>query len=155
VTPPIRPATAADTAAIEALAEAAYAPYVARMGRRPGPMDDDYVARVAAGQAFVMAEGGRLLGYVVLIPEADALLLDTVAVDAAARGRGLGRALVAFAEAQARALGLPRVRLYTHATMTENRALYPRLGYGETGRAVEKGFDRVYFEKRLEGGACA
>jgi ribosomal protein S18 acetylase RimI-like enzyme len=151
VTPPIRPATADDVAAIGALAAAAFAPYVARMGRRPAPMDDDLAARVAAGQAFAMVEGGRLLGYAVLVPEAGALLLDAVAVDEAARGRGLGRALVAFAEARARALGLPRVRLCTNATMTENRALYPRLGYVETGRAVEKGFDRVYFEKRLEG----
>ena len=33
--------------------------------------------------------------------------------------------------------------------MTENLALYPALGYVETGRRVEDGFSRVYFSKRL------
>jgi len=33
--------------------------------------------------------------------------------------------------------------------MTENIALYRRIGYSETGRVNEKGFDRVYMAKRL------
>ncbi|TVQ52984.1 MAG: N-acetyltransferase [Rhodobacteraceae bacterium] len=119
------------------------------MGRRPAPMDDDYAARIAAGEAFVVTEDGRLFGFAVLIAAPDALLLDNVAVDPAARGRGFGRALVAFAEARARARALPCVRLHTNAKMTENLALYPRLGFAETGRGVQDGYDRVFFEKRI------
>jgi hypothetical protein len=33
--------------------------------------------------------------------------------------------------------------------MTENLSLYAALGYEETGRATEDGFDRVYFRKSL------
>jgi hypothetical protein len=33
--------------------------------------------------------------------------------------------------------------------MTENIALYANLGFTETGRVTEKGFDRVYMEKDL------
>jgi hypothetical protein len=33
--------------------------------------------------------------------------------------------------------------------MTENLALYSRLGYVETHRGEEKGFPRVYMAKRL------
>ena len=33
--------------------------------------------------------------------------------------------------------------------MTENLDFYPRLGYLETHRISEDGFDRVYFEKDL------
>jgi hypothetical protein len=33
--------------------------------------------------------------------------------------------------------------------MTENLDFYPRLGYLETQRVHEDGFDRVYFEKVL------
>jgi hypothetical protein len=33
--------------------------------------------------------------------------------------------------------------------MTENLALYARLGWTETGRGGEGGFRRVHFEKRL------
>ncbi len=43
--------------------------------------------------------------------------------------------------------GLTEIRLYTNALMTENLAWYPRLGYEETGRRMEDGFDRVYFRK--------
>jgi hypothetical protein len=33
--------------------------------------------------------------------------------------------------------------------MTENRALQRRLGYRETGRGGDAGFDRVFLAKRL------
>jgi hypothetical protein len=35
--------------------------------------------------------------------------------------------------------------------MTENIALYGRIGYVETARVTEKGFDRVYMTKHLPG----
>ena len=44
------------------------------------------------------------------------------------------------------------VTLYTNEAMVENLQLYPRLGYVETGRGVEEGYRRVYFEKRLDAG---
>jgi hypothetical protein len=56
---------------------------------------------------------------------------------------------LACAESLAADLGLPELRLYTNAAMTENLKLYPRLGYGETGRHSERGFERVYFSKSL------
>jgi hypothetical protein len=33
--------------------------------------------------------------------------------------------------------------------MTENQAIYARLGYRETGRRTEDGYQRVYMEKDL------
>jgi ribosomal protein S18 acetylase RimI-like enzyme len=56
---------------------------------------------------------------------------------------------MAHAEAEARVLGLPELRLYTNELMTANVAWYPRLGYRETERRAERGFARVFFEKRL------
>jgi hypothetical protein len=41
------------------------------------------------------------------------------------------------------------VTLYTNEAMVENRRLYARLGYAETGRRVEDGYRRVFFRKRL------
>ena len=35
--------------------------------------------------------------------------------------------------------------------MTENIALYTRLGFVETGRGQEAGYDRVFMTKRLDG----
>ena len=51
----------------------------------------------------------------------------------------------------ARAAGAVAVELYTNARMTENMSLYPRPGYAETGRALENGFDRVFYRKELPG----
>jgi ribosomal protein S18 acetylase RimI-like enzyme len=57
--------------------------------------------------------------------------------------------MLAAAEAEARAAGLWRLRLYTHALMASNIGLYRRAGFTETARITEKGFDRVYMEKTL------
>jgi ribosomal protein S18 acetylase RimI-like enzyme len=56
---------------------------------------------------------------------------------------------VAYAEAEARRRTYAQLRLYTHVLMTENLALYRRLGFEETGRITEKGYERVYIAKRV------
>jgi ribosomal protein S18 acetylase RimI-like enzyme len=148
--PAIRPARAADADGVASLVDQAYSPYIARMaGQRPGPMDDDYAARVAEGAVWVLERDGALAGILVLLPEPDHLLLDNVAVAQGHTGQGLGRRLVAFAEAEATRRGFAEIRLYTHVTMTENQALYRRLGFEETQRAEQAGFARVFMRKRL------
>lgn len=145
----IRPAEAADLAAITRIVHDAYAPYVARIGREPAPMHDDYAALIAAGQVHVLTRSGMVEGVLVLIAQDDALLLDNIAVAPAAHGTGAGRALLEFTECCARAAGFDRIRLYTNEAMTENLALYRRIGYIETHRAVEKEMRRVYMLKLL------
>lgn len=149
----IRPAVAADEAAVCDCAEAAYARYVAAIGRRPAPMDTDYGAAIAAGQVHVAEVNGALAGFLHVIPRLDDLLLDAVAVRPDLAGKGIGKALVRHAEAEARRRGLGWVRLYTNAQMAENLAIYPHLGFVETGRRREHDFDRVFFEKRLTDSA--
>ena len=146
---PIRPARAADIPRIAAIVRAAYEKYIPRMGKKPGPMLDDYAARVAEGAAWVLEADGGVAGLLVLLPEADHILLDNVAVDPQFAGRGIGRALIEFAEAETRRRGFAEIRLYTHETMTENIAMYPRLGYEETHRAEQAGYQRVFMRKKL------
>lgn len=150
--PSIRPAVAGDTPRIQAIVDAAYAKYIERIGKKPGPMLDDYPARVAEGNVWVAELDGAIAGLVVLLPESGYLLLDNVAVAPEMRGRGLGRALVAFAEAEARRRGYGEIRLYTHEKMTENITLYPHLGYEETHRGEQAGFQRVFMRKHLGDG---
>ncbi len=145
----IRPATSEDVEAIQAHARAAYQIYVARIGREPAPMVADFAAQVAAGQVHVMVEDARILGYVVFESRDDHLHLENVAVDPALKGQGIGGALIAFVEAEARRAGLVAVELYTNRMMHENLAMYPALGYRETGRRTEDGFERVYFRKEV------
>lgn len=145
----IRRAVAADVDAIRAIVDAAYGIYLPRMGTPPGPMLDDYGALVTAGHVSVLEADGAIAGVLVLLPQDGYLLLDNVAVAPGFQGRGLGRVLIAFAEAEALRNGLAEVRLYTHVLMTENQALYARLGFEETHRGVQDGFDRVFMRKRL------
>jgi ribosomal protein S18 acetylase RimI-like enzyme len=145
----IRTARAGDRAAVEAIVQAAYSLYVERIGKPPGPMLDDYARRIAEGVVTLLEEAdGRVAGIIVLLPKEDHLLLDNIAVRPDRQARGLGRTLIAFAEAEARRLGFAELRLYTHEKMTENIALYTRLGFEETGRAREAGYDRVFMRKR-------
>jgi len=142
-------AHAGQEADIRALVRGAYAMYVPRMGKEPGPMLDDYAARIAEGAVYVLESVGVIRGVLVLLDFPDYLLLDNLAVDTSSQGRGLGRILIDFAEAEALRRGYSEIRLYTHETMTENIAMYPRLGYAESHRVTEKGYARVYMRKKI------
>ena len=145
----VRAAVAADAAGIAECVRAAYVPYVERIGRPPGPMLDDYDRVVREHRAYVLEEGGEIVGALVLIEKEDGLLLDNVAVLPARHGEGIGRRLLEHAESEARRLGYGHLDLYTHERMTENVALYARIGYVEVDRRTERGFPRVYMRKRL------
>jgi len=146
----IRPATAADVPAVEAVTDAAYRPYIERIGVVPKPMEADHAADVAAGKVFVaQAPGGPVVGLVVLEVFKDHLFLDSIAVHPDAHGTGVGRRLLRFVDARARALGLPEVRLYTNALMWENQRIYPKYGYEVVERRVDGPYDRVHYRKRL------
>ena len=149
--PRIRAATVADVPAIADIVEQAYRHYVDRMGKPPGPMLDDYAARVLEGAVSVLEEGAAITGIIVLLPTTNYLLLDNVAVSPARQGLGLGRRLLTFAEAEALRRGYHEIRLYTHQTMVENQRLYASIGYEETGRGTEAGYDRVFMRKQLRG----
>ena len=145
----IRLARADEADAVRNVVHAAYQHYIARIGKPPGPMLDDYAQRIANGQAWVLEQHGRIAGILVLEESPSSLLLDNIAVLPEHKGQGAGRALLEFAEAEARARGFRAIDLYTHVLMTENIALYGRIGYVETRRATEKGFERVYMTKQL------
>ncbi|GAA2312223.1 GNAT family N-acetyltransferase [Nonomuraea roseoviolacea subsp. roseoviolacea] len=142
----MRQALAADLAAVEKLVREAYEPWVEIVGMRPLPMDADYAALVAAGHVYVT---DAVEGLIVLVPEDGALLVENVAVRPELHGRGIGRSLLAFAEDEARRLGLPALRLYTNTRMASNIALYTSLGYVETGRMGIEGRSAVVMRKEL------
>ncbi len=145
----LRAATGDDLGTVETIVQTAYAGYVPRIGRQPGPMLDDYGQLIRDGRVHVIEHDGKVRGVLVLIPQEDAMLLDNVAVSPSAQGLGLGRAMLNFAEAAAVDAGYCSIRLYTNEAMTENIELYTRIGYSETHRIEEKGFRRVYMTKRL------
>src|SRR5262249_28243785 len=131
---------------------AAYAKYVPRIGREPAPMVADFAAEVAAGRVVVIATAGAGGGHMIAWPQADAYLIDKIAIDPAPQGQGLGRGLMEPAVGEAKRRCLPAIRLYTNAAMTENLSIYAHMGFVETHRAVEKGANRVYLRWTLPGG---
>jgi ribosomal protein S18 acetylase RimI-like enzyme len=143
----VRLATLADLPAIRDVVGAAYARYLDRMDRPPAPMLADYAAEVESGRLWVTGE--PVTGLIELIEAGTSLHVGNVAVHPSAQGSGLGRRLLEFAEEQARQRGLDRLDLFTNKVMTENQAIYARLGYRETGRRTEDGYQRVYMEKDL------
>jgi ribosomal protein S18 acetylase RimI-like enzyme len=147
----IRIANTTDVSAIARIVEYAYRHYIPRMGKPPGPMLDDYSARALEGVVWVMEDAKTIVGILVLVPKPDHLLLDNIAVSPSHQGRGFGRRLLEFAEAEALRLGYREIRLYTHETMTENQRLYAAIGYKETGRGNEAEYERVFMRKRLAG----
>jgi len=145
----IRRATAPEADAVRDLVHAAYRHYIPRIGKPPGPMLDNYAQRISDGQVWLLEDAAGLAGILVLEDGPDGLMVDNIAVDPARRGTGCGKRLMVFAEAEAGRRGHRRLRLYTHVLMTENRALYRRIGFRESGRVTEKGFDRVYMVKDI------
>ena len=150
--PSIRKATEEDTARIGKIARAAYGKYVPRIGREPAAMAADFAAEVAAGRVVVIGTAGAVDGYMIAWPETDAYFIDNIAIDPTRQGEGLGRHLMDHAVGEAKRRRLSAIRLYTNAAMTENLSMYAHMGFVETHRAVEKGFDRVYLRWALPGG---
>jgi ribosomal protein S18 acetylase RimI-like enzyme len=132
----IRPARDSDADAIAALVGRAYAKWVDVIGRSPKPMLVDYREAISRHAVFVIdaADRSGLAAVLDLAPESRAMLIENIAVDPSRQGQGLGRRLMAFAEAEARRRSLAEIRLYTNERMVENIAFYKRLGYCETER---------------------
>jgi ribosomal protein S18 acetylase RimI-like enzyme len=145
----LRAAAEADVPRLSELVRAAYGVYVPRMGREPRPMGDDYAAAVREHEVVVAEEDGRVVGMVVLTVTEEGFLIDNVAVDPARQGQGVGRALLLEAEAAARRAGFDALYLFTHETMTENLALYERIGYVEYDRRPPDERSVVYLRKHL------
>jgi N-acetylglutamate synthase-like GNAT family acetyltransferase len=143
----LRPARPADLDGITACVEAAYSPYIERIGRKPGPMLEDYAKVIEERQVTVAESKGIIAGVLVLALTPEGLLLDNVAV--LPSHRGIGKALLQYAESEARRQGFASLYLYTHEKMTENQTLYSKIGYVAYDHRVEHGFSRIYMRKSL------
>ncbi len=144
-----RRARQGDTATVRALTHAAYAKWVPVIGRPPKPMTADYHGAVREHLVEIALLDGAPVGMIELIPAADHLLLENVAVDPAAQSQGVGRQLMARVEQRAIELGLPLVRLYTNKAFAANIDFYLRLGYAIEREEPFKGGFLVHFAKAV------
>jgi ribosomal protein S18 acetylase RimI-like enzyme len=146
----LRRATDADVPRLTALVAAAYGPYVERIGGPPGPMTEDYAGVVRSHDVTVAERDGETVGLVVVGVTDEGFAIANVAVDPAHQRSGVGRALLEHAEHAARRAGFDSIYLYTHELMTENIALYSRIGYVEYDRRpVDGAAHLVFLRKQL------
>ena len=145
----LRPAGDRDVADIAALVDAAYEHYIERIGRTPMPMTLDYGDEIRDKQVTVAEDADGLSGVLVLDETDEGFLVYNVAVHPSRKGTGVGRGLLEFAESEARRAGFDSLYLFTHEKMTENQALYARIGYVEYERRPVEDFHIVFMRKRL------
>jgi ribosomal protein S18 acetylase RimI-like enzyme len=134
---------------IAEIVQAAYGPYVERIGGKPRPMTDDYDEVVRTKDVVVAEREGEVAGLVVLDETDQGFEVDNVAVAPEHRGTGVGRMLLEHAEAEAARRGFDAVHLLTHEKMSENLALYGGIGYEEYGRYPPGEGYLVLLRKRL------
>jgi ribosomal protein S18 acetylase RimI-like enzyme len=110
---------------------------------------------LAAGlaRARALLRSGALLDRLTPPVPADSVYVASLAVAPAARGRGVGSALMAAVEAEARCRGAARLALDVSRANAGGRAFYARLGFAEAGPALATGFLRL--EKSLAATAAA
>jgi ribosomal protein S18 acetylase RimI-like enzyme len=140
----LEPATDADISELHALVERAYRGETARAGwsheadllTGPRTSKDELRSFLADGDSLlVWRDGGAIRACVRLVPKADGLVyLGMLTVDPALQGDGLGKRLLAAAEAFASdALGADRMEMQVFSRRRELLAFYDRRGFRPTG----------------------
>jgi len=144
----IRSGLGQDQPQLERIAAEAYQQYIPVMGKKPAPMLADYAAHLDRDTVYVALDGEIVIGYAIIISKKDGWWLENIAVDPAHAGKGVGTALIARLEGDL-ARQTDYYQLYTNRLMLRNIDWYLRLGFIETGRRLEDGYERVFFRKTL------
>jgi GNAT superfamily N-acetyltransferase len=149
MSPPLRPATPADAPALAALQEAAYAPNRALLGAEPLPLLVDSLVVIDSYEVWLAEDGAGLAGALILDAAAADFLIWSIATRPDLQKSGLGRAMLAKAEARARDCGHDAIVLYTGEPLTGNIAWYQRHGFAIEHVEVRPGRRIVHMRKSL------
>jgi GNAT superfamily N-acetyltransferase len=97
----------------------------------------------AADGALLLAwSESTLVGCAFVRRKEAALYIGKLAVRPAIHGKGIGKALVEAARAEARRLGLKVLELQTRIELIENHAAFARMGFVQTATTAHPGFKR-------------
>jgi GNAT superfamily N-acetyltransferase len=88
---------------------------------------------------------GRFVGCAFLRPEPDFLYVGKLAVSPEAQGAGIGSRFLTEAEAIARELGKPALRLETRIELTGNHRRFGAWGFFRTAEKSHAGYERITF----------
>jgi GNAT superfamily N-acetyltransferase len=146
----MRPAQPGDAEKLKVMAQAAYGKYVSRMEKAPAPMSYDYAEWVKEGNTYVLDYEGEAAAMITLLPKPDHLMMRNLAVLPTYQGLKLGRALVDYAELEARRRNLKELRVYTNEAFPETMPFYHSCGFSETHRAKVDGYSFIYLSRTLD-----
>ena len=152
----IRPLTTGEAAAAAALIREAFAAQSLPTNPPSGALGEttaSVAAKLAAGGGAGAEADGALVGVVLWAEQDGALHIGRVSVLPPWRGRGIARALLATAEAEARRRGLERMTLRVRLALDDNQRLFARFGFKPAGQGAHPGYAEptfVVMEKRLD-----
>lgn len=142
----VRKALPEDAKGLQTCMELAYATYQERMdGRRLPPMDVDYAHEIRDYPTWVTEFKGKIVGGLVMMFDKDHASLANIAVHPEYQGKGVGSALMIFAETTAKNKNYSTIRLTTHILLTKNLSLYLHLGWKE----IDRDDTRIYMQKDI------
>ncbi|MGO1079836.1 GNAT family N-acetyltransferase [Inquilinus sp. CA228] len=136
----------AEIAAVVALIRGAFAEYDGRLDPPPSAVREtaESIAALLGREHGLVAEaGGAAVGCLFLQRrEGGDIYVGRVAVAREHRRGGVGRALMAAAEAEARRLGGARLTLGVRLALDSNRRFFRSLGFTEGALHAHPGYDR-------------
>ena len=151
MTTKIRRATPFDATTIREITRLAYAKWVPLIGREPKPMTVNYDRAVVDHMIDLYEIDGEAVGLVEVVPQAQHLLIENIAVRPEQQGKKIGDRLLKHAEIIARSRHLNELRLYTNAAFVSNIEFYTRRGFHEFHREpFPAGGVTVYMKKMIE-----
>ena len=141
----LRQAVIGDAGGLRNCMIAAYSGYQERMqGNLLPPLGVDYAKEISNYPVWVAERDGDIVAGLIMTFK-DVAMISNIAVHPQMQGSGLGRRLLDFAEQQAKARGFTRMRLATHALLTENVSLYQHLGW----ELADRDSERITMEKSI------
>ena len=141
-----RSAVKRDYLAIKIIALKAYEKYVERMGKEPAPMrpiiqKEDVV--------FVCEDNKQVIAFAILVKINDQIILESIAVDPLHQKKGIGNNFIKYIEQYLIEQKINKYQLYTNEKMFENIDWYQKIGFKIFKKVTEKGYNRIYFEKKI------
>lgn len=139
----IRAARPGEAEAIVALLQRAFGVYRGKLRPESSALlETPETIRTAmnAGTILLAERAGRILGCVSVQRKGDCAYAGRLAVEPMEQGIGVGRALLAAAEALARQMGSDRLRVDVRLKLRDNRAFFRALGFVEGAERCHPGF---------------
>ncbi len=151
----VRRAETRDAAVLADLVRLAFSTQSRPTTPPPGALQETaatIAGHLGRGGGAIVEDGGAIVGAIFWNEEDGGLHVGRLSVHPAHRRRGIGGALMAEAEREARQHGLPCVRLGVRLVLEDNRRFFASCGFVETTLHRHEGFSEptwVMMERRL------